>query len=199
MQGGLAAKDGLFLEGSIHMKEIRLHGIGGLGTVKAGEMLVHAAVNSGKYGNSIPFFGFERQGAPVTSYVRLGDEKIRAKNQVYTPDCTIVLDQSLLVSAPVFEGLAEDSFFVLNTRAEDPKPLIKNPNVKCLAYLNATPIAMEMLGRPITNTIMLGAFVKATGWVDQRQLEEVIQKFFGEKNVAAFRRGYDEVNLYYFR
>ena len=51
------------------MKEIRLHGIGGLGTVKAGEMLVHAAVASGKYGNSIPFFGFERQGAPVTSYV----------------------------------------------------------------------------------------------------------------------------------
>ena len=48
------------------MKEIRLHGIGGLGTVKAGEMLVHAAVASGKYGNSIPFFGFERQGAPVT-------------------------------------------------------------------------------------------------------------------------------------
>lgn len=43
------------------MKEIRLHGIGGLGTVKAGEMLVHAAVASGKYGNSIPFFGFERQ------------------------------------------------------------------------------------------------------------------------------------------
>lgn len=37
------------------MKEIRLHGIGGLGTVKAGEMLVHAAVASGKYGNSIPF------------------------------------------------------------------------------------------------------------------------------------------------
>ena len=45
------------------MKEIRLHGIGGLGTVKAGEMLVHAAVASGKFGNSIPFFGFERQGA----------------------------------------------------------------------------------------------------------------------------------------
>lgn len=48
------------------MKEIRLHGIGGLGTVKAGELLVHAAVASGKFGNSIPFFGFERQGAPVT-------------------------------------------------------------------------------------------------------------------------------------
>ena len=181
------------------MKEIRLHGIGGLGTVKAGEMLVHAAVNSGKYGNSIPFFGFERQGAPVTSFVRLGDEKIRAKNQVYTPNCCIVLDQSLLISAPVFEGLAEDSFFVLNTRMDDPKQSIKNPNVKCLAYINATPMALEVLGRPITNTIMLGAFAKATGWVDREELEAVIRKFFGEKNVVAFRRGYDEVNVYYFR
>ena len=33
------------------MKEIRLHGIGGLGTVKAGEILVHAAVLDGKFGN----------------------------------------------------------------------------------------------------------------------------------------------------
>ena len=127
------------------MKEIRLHGIGGLGTVKAGEMLVHAAVASGKYGNSIPFFGFERQGAPVTSYVRLGDEKIRPKNQVYHPNCTLVL-----------------------------------------------------LGRPITNTIMLGAFVRATGWVDKDELEKVICRFFGEKNVETFRRGYNEVKLYTF-
>ena len=101
------------------MKEIRLHGIGGLGTVKAGEMLVHAAVASGKYGNSIPFFGFERQGAPVTSYVRLGDEKIRPKNQVYHPNCTLVLDPSLLISAPVFDGLTENSYFIVNTTAEN--------------------------------------------------------------------------------
>ncbi|MPN29024.1 NADH-dependent phenylglyoxylate dehydrogenase subunit gamma [bioreactor metagenome] len=109
------------------------------------------------------------------------------------------MDQSLLVSAPVFEGLAADSFFILNTRAEDPRPLIQNPNVKCLASINATPIALEMLGKPITNTIILGAFTKATGWVDQWQLETVIRKIFGEKNVAAFRRGYDEVSMYYFR
>ena len=109
------------------MKEIRLHGIGGLGTVKAGEMLVHAAVASGKFGNSIPFFGFERQGAPVTSYVRLGDEKIRPKNQVYHPNCTLVLDPSLLISAPVFEGLTENSFFIVNTKVENSADLVKIP------------------------------------------------------------------------
>jgi len=181
------------------MKEIRLHGIGGLGTVKAGEMLVHAAVADGKYGNSIPFFGFERQGAPVTSYVRLDDWKIRAKNQVYHPDCTLVLDPSLLVSAPVFEGLAEDSVFVLNTRAEDGAGLMANPNIRRVAWLDATSIALKLLGRPITNTIMLGAFLKATGWVDKEQLEQVIGRFFGEANVTAFRQGYDAAKLYDFR
>ena len=180
------------------MKEIRLHGIGGLGTVKAGEMLVHATVASGKFGNSIPFFGFERQGAPVTSYVRLGDEKIRAKNQVYNPNCTLILDPSLLVSSPVFEGLTENAVVVLNTKAADAKELVTNPNVKRIAWLDATSIALEMLGRPITNTIVLGAFIKATGWVDKEELEKVILRFFGAKNVEAFRRGYDEVKIYDF-
>ena len=180
------------------MREIRLHGIGGLGTVKAGEMLVHATVASGKYGNSTPMFGFERQGAPVTSFVRLSNEKIRAKNQVYNPDCTLILDPSLLISAPVFEGMKEDSVAVLNTQVSDAQSLITSPNIKRVAWLDATTIALEMLGRPITNTIMLGAFVKATGWVDKVELEKVVLKFFGEKNVETFRRGYNDVKLFDF-
>lgn len=178
------------------MKEIRLHGIGGMGTVKAGEMIVQATVANGKYGNSIPMFGFERQGAPVTSFVRLDDKKIRPKNQVYNPNCVIVLDSSQMVSAPVFDGLKEDSVFVLNTQSADPKSLIESPNVKKLAVIDATSIALDELGRNIPNTIMLGAFLKATGWVDKDELEKVIEKYFGEKNVKAFRRGFDETVIY---
>ena len=163
------------------MKEIRLHGIGGLGTVKAGEMLVHATVASGKYGNSTPMFGFERQGAPVTSFVRLSNEKIRAKNQVYNPDCTLILDPSLLISAPVFEGMKEDSVAVLNTQVSDAQSLITSPNIKRVAWLDATTIALE-----------------ATGWVDKVELEKVVLKFFGEKNVETFRRGYNDVKLFDF-
>ncbi|MEI3362981.1 MAG: 2-oxoacid:acceptor oxidoreductase family protein [Oscillospiraceae bacterium] len=134
--------------GGIYMKEIRLHGIGGLGTVKAGEMLVHATVASGKYGNSTPMFGFERQGAPVTSFVRLSNEKIRAKNQVYNPDCTLILDPSLLISAPVFEGMKEDSVAVLNTQVSDAQSLITSPNIKRVAWLDATTIALETWAVP---------------------------------------------------
>ena len=94
--------------------------------------------------------------------------------------------------------MKEGSVVVLNTKAADARPLITNPNVKRVAWLDATSIALEVLGRPITNTIMLGAFVKATGWVDKEALEKVVLQFFGEKNVETFRRGYDEVKLFDF-
>ena len=174
------------------MKEIRLHGIGGMGTVKAGEILVHANVADGRFGNSMPFFGFERQGAPVTSFVRLDDHKIRPKNKVYHPHAVLVLDPSLLASTNVFEGLRDDAIFVLNTRSTEPAKFIHSDKIKTAAYLDATALALEFLGRPVTNTVMLGAFVRVTGWVDKGQVEQKIAEFFGEKNVEAFRAGYNK-------
>lgn len=49
------------------MKEIRLHGRGGQGVVKASQIVVHAAVRSGLHGQFIPFFGVERKGSPCTA------------------------------------------------------------------------------------------------------------------------------------
>lgn len=181
------------------MKEIRFHGIGGLGTVKAGEMLVHAAVKDGNFGTSSPFFGFERQGAPVTSFVRLSEKKIREKTQVYYPDCVVVLDQSLLTSSPVFDGFGDDSILILNTKKQNAGDLVDTTKVNYFAYLDATSIAVETLGRAIPNTVMLGAFVKVTEWVRKDYLEEVIDHFFGAKNVHAFQIGYDRVNTQYFK
>lgn len=178
------------------MKEIRLHGIGGLGTVKAGELLVQAAVADDKNGNSIPFFGFERQGAPVTSYVRLDDKLVRPKNQVYNPDCIIVLDPTVMNAVDVFDGLKENSVFVLNTALEDISTLDIPNTVKTVAIVDATKIALEVLKRPITNTIMLAAFAKATEWVNVELLEEKVAGMFGEKNRAAFKEGLKQVKVF---
>ena len=172
------------------MKEIRLHGIGGLGTVKAGEILVHAAVMEEKYGNSIPFFGFERQGAPVTSFVRLDDKPIRPKNQVYHPNCVIILEPSVMNAVNVFDGLKKDSYFILNTK-QSPEEIVVSDEVKTIACVDATRIALDILGKPITNTVMLGAFARATGWVSLPLLEERVNELFGERNVSALRQGYE--------
>ncbi len=173
------------------MKEIRLHGRGGMGTVKAAEILVYASVMEGNYGNSIPFFGFERQGAPVTSFVRLDDKPIRPKNQVYNPDAVIVLDPTIMNAVDVFEGMTGSGVLVLNT-AIPPEDLDIPDNVKTVATVDATKISLELLGRPITNTIMLGAFVKATDWVRLEAVSERSGDLFGEKNIEAVRAGYEQ-------
>ena len=68
------------------MQEIRLHGRGGQGLVKASHLVVRTAVETGHYGQFIPFFGVERKGSPVFGFLRLSEEPIRRKTQVYTPD-----------------------------------------------------------------------------------------------------------------
>lgn len=177
------------------MKEIRLHGRGGLGTVKAAEILVYAAVRSGKYGNSIPFFGFERQGAPVTSFVRIGDKPIRPKNQVYNPHCVVVLDPTIMNAVDVFEGITEDSVFILNTK-ESIENIEIPSKVSKVGLVDGMGIALKLLGRPITNTIMLGAFVKTTGWVNLDYVMERVREFFGEKNVEAVKKGYEMTQVF---
>lgn len=65
--------------GGMRLKEIRLHGRGGQGVVKASQMVVKAAVEGGLHGQFIPFFGVERKGSPVFGYLRLSTEEIRRK------------------------------------------------------------------------------------------------------------------------
>ena len=50
---------------------------------------------------------------------------------------------------------------------------------------------MELLGRNIPNTAMLGAFARATGLVDRERLFENIAAEFGEANRAAAERAYE--------
>lgn len=163
------------------MKEIRIHGRGGMGAVKAAEALVYAAVMDQKYGNSIPFFGFERQGAPVTAFVRISEEPIRPKNRVYHPDIIIVLDPTIMNAVNVFEGVKENGVLVLNTTHKT-EELNLPKEISKVAVLDATKIALDLIGRPITNTVMLGAFCKATGsGIGRRSGQESRRTMGGEE------------------
>lgn len=176
------------------MKEIRLHGRGGQGTVKAGEIIVTAAVDQGLFGNSIPFFGFERRGAPVSAFVRIADQPIRPKTQVYNPDCLVVMDDTIANAVDIYEGVKDGCILILNTKR--PLSAIKvPPQIATVALLDATGISLELLKRNIPNTAMLGAFARATGWVTQDLLAERIAEVFGSQNKETARRGYAEVTI----
>ena len=172
------------------MKEIRIHGRGGMGTVKAAEVIVHARVAMGGFGNSIPFFGFERQGAPVTAFVKLSDSPIRPKTQVYEPDCVIVLDQSIQNAVDVFEGITEHGIAVLNS-PQQIEDLQVPGRVEKVALIDATSLALKRIGKAIPNTAMLGAFVKVTEWVNLDDIAARVEELWGTVNADIVRESYE--------
>jgi pyruvate ferredoxin oxidoreductase gamma subunit len=63
--------------------------------------------------------------------------------------------------------------------------------------VDATTLAINVLGRPITNTAMLGSVVKATGVVKLDSIVQVVKERFegkiGELNAELVKKAYEEV------
>lgn len=174
------------------MIEIRFHGRGGQGAVTAAEILAKAAFEDGKYSQAFPFFGVERRGAPVMAFTRIDDKPIRRRYQVYNPDYVVVLDEGLMNAVDVFSGLKDDGVIILNTAGDFSSD-------KADVYtIDATGIALEKLGRPIVNTVMLGAFAGATGIVSIDSIIGIIKKTFpgkiGDRNAEAAKVAYEKMN-----
>jgi pyruvate ferredoxin oxidoreductase gamma subunit len=87
------------------MFEIRIHSRGGQGGVTAARLLAMAALHDGKYATACPFYGAERRGAPVVSFVRIDDHPIKVYSQIRQPDLVVVLDASVMETVFVLHGL----------------------------------------------------------------------------------------------
>lgn len=178
--------------------EVRWHGRGGQGAWTASELLARASIHEGKYIQSFPEFGPERMGAPVAAFTRISNEPIQIHCAVYNPDVVAVLDPTLLKTVPVAKGLNEEGTIIINSK-ENPAYVRKmlNTDKGKLWTVPATEIAVKILGRPITNTAMLGAFAHVTGIVKLESIEKVVNERFrrniAEKNVAVIKEAYKEV------
>lgn len=176
------------------MKELRIHGRGGQGSVTAAELIATAAFAGGVYSQAFPAFGVERRGAPVQAFVRFSDAKIRLRSQVYEPDYIIVQDSTLIRDVNVFAGMKDGGIAIINTE----KPGEYNiPSGVRLIIIDATKIALEEIGLPITNTTLMGAFAAASGEISIDSLKDAIFERFGEKlgasNYAAAKRAFELV------
>ncbi len=102
----------------------------------------------------------------------------------------VVLDPTLIETVNVAAGIKRGGIIILNAK-EAPKNL-KGAKV---AIVDATAIAIESLGVPITNTTMLGALTKTTGVTSLESVKRAIEKRFGklsEKNIKAAERAYEQ-------
>lgn len=177
--------------------EVRWHGRGGQGVVTVSRILAQAALLDGKYAQAFPEFGPERRGAPVTGYTRISDEPILIHSQIYSPSIVVVVDPTLIGRVNISRGLSPKGLIVAHSE-RSPEDLKKRLGVEdAKVYtVNAMRIALDILGRPVYNTAMLGALLKAAPLVTMDSLAKVIKERFtgalGEKNLAAIKRAYEE-------
>jgi 2-oxoacid:acceptor oxidoreductase gamma subunit (pyruvate/2-ketoisovalerate family) len=182
------------------MVEIRFHGRGGQGTVVATILLAKAFFQDGYFVQSFPLFGVERRGAPVEAYLRLDRTKILVRTNVYTPDHLVILDQTLLHSIDVTQGLKPDGWILVNAPAL-PDSLEQFSGYR-LAFVDATRIALKHgLGtrtHPIVNTAMMGAFARMLGMPPMPAVAEAIREEVPAKpgaNIKAAEEAYAQVTL----
>jgi pyruvate ferredoxin oxidoreductase gamma subunit len=174
------------------MFQARIHGRGGQGVVTAAEMLSVAAFLEKKHAQAFPSFGSERMGAPVTAFCRISDKEIRLREPVQEPNALIIQDGTVIEPSNAFQGVVEGGFALINSPTEISHNL-KNVRVKCI---DATGIAMEHVGRPIPNAVLLGSFAALTGVIKIESVIEAIKtKFSGaiaEKNINAAKAAYEK-------
>jgi pyruvate ferredoxin oxidoreductase gamma subunit len=178
------------------MVEIRIHGRGGQGVVTAAELIAIAAFKDGKQAQAFPSFGVVRTGAPVESFARIDDQPIIVRQQIYEPDILIIQDATLLDAIDVARGCAKKTLVIINTAKTKDELKINLPKNN-IHTIDATKIAMEIIGKNIVNTVILGAFAKATGLISLESLKKAItEKFSGHdeliaKNIKAVAQAYE--------
>ncbi|MBE6015278.1 MAG: pyruvate synthase [Lachnospiraceae bacterium] len=186
------------------LTEIRWHGRGGQGAKTAALLLADVAFSTGKHVQGFPEYGPERMGAPITAYDRISDKEIRVHSNIYEPDYVVVVDETLLTSVDVTNGLKEEGAILINTAKSKDEiiPLLRGYKGKVFT-IDAKDVCMKTLGKYFPNTPMLAAIVKVSGVLDTdtflKGMEESLQHKFAKKpevlegNMKALKLAIEEV------
>ena len=181
------------------MKEIRIHGRGGQGSVTMASILALSFFDDGNYCQAFPSFGSERTGAPVQAFARFSDKPIRTRHQIYEPDYIIVQDITLLKSVPVYKGIKDGGKILINseTAVKDVIGGLGETKEENIVMFPALKIAMKILNKPIVNTTLLGAFSALSGDVTIDSVKKEIENRFGSKlgklNAEAAQTAYNYI------
>jgi pyruvate ferredoxin oxidoreductase gamma subunit/2-oxoisovalerate ferredoxin oxidoreductase gamma subunit len=183
------------------MKEIRFHGRGGQGVVIASKLLASASALENHYVQAFPLFGGERRGAPVKAFTRLSPDRILVRSNVYTPDCIVVLDASLIDVEDITIGLKPSGQVLINSPKE-PMHFASLSSFQ-VGSVDASKIAIaHQIGSknsPIVNTAILGAFARMTGLVSLKSILNSLDQYVPDKilsqNRDAVAEAYEKVCL----
>lgn len=179
------------------MKEIRIHGRGGQGSLVLAQFMAIAALEDGKYGQAFPFLGAggERKGKAIMAFCRLGSEPIRLRCRVSEPDYVIIQDATILGEVNVADGIEPGGVVLVNTGKSVEELGLQGPF--SVHPFSADETARRILGRPIMNTALLGAFAAITQELSLDAVLKAVQSKFpgslGEKNAQVVAESYQRM------
>ena len=185
--------------------EIRWHGRGGQGAKTAALLLADVAFKTGQNVQGFPEYGPERMGAPITAFNRISSEKIRVHSNIYEPDYVVVVDETLLHSVNVTDGLKKEGAIIINTprSKEEVLPQLNGYEGRVVT-IDARAISEQTLGRNFPNTPMLAATVAVTKVLERDQFINDMRASFEHKfakkpeviegNMKALEMAYEAVS-----
>ena len=172
------------------MYEILWHGRGGQGAFTAAKLLSAAWTFKADENKALAFpsFGPERRGAPVRAFSRLGTGSLGDRSQIRKADYVVFLDDTLF-DENAYDELKDNGKIILCTKEK-----IEDERIICI---DGQKIALELLKRPITNTVVLGALLRAFDAITIEDLIPAVNKLMSPKiaplNLEAIKRAYEEV------
>lgn len=179
------------------MIEIKFRGRGGQGTVIASEILGRAFFLEGKYPQCFSLFGGERRGAPVVGFLRVDEEPVLLKCQIYHPDQEVIFDLSLVDEREMVQEIKPRGTILINTNREIDS--FKKLRTFKRGLIHAGVISRRAGLGDTFNTAMLGAYVRLTHLVKLETLIETVRVMVPSKveaNVRALEEAYEKVKIY---
>lgn len=171
-------------------KEIIISGFGGQGGLAIGKNLAEAGMEEGLNVTWAPSYGPEMRGGTANCSVVLSDKPIGSPVFAH-PTELIALNEPSLAK---FEADVQSGGMVF-INCDVVTDTVQRPDLKAF-YIPCSKVAEEVGNPKVSNMVMLGAYVAATGILKPETIQAMIQHMFaGPKakfiplNIEAFQRG----------
>ena len=204
---------------------MRGHSVGGYGSVTTNKVIATIVGDLfDLYVQAYPKYGSEKKGLPTTYYLTAAEAPIRTHSELKFVEFVPLNDVNAFNLGNPLIGLQDGGTLFMQSRHEDPQEvwesipeyarrIIRRRKIRVL-YLDAAQIAREVASQPdlqvrMQGIVLLGVFLKATPFLQARQIDEKelmagveksLRKYFGKRgeqviqdNLTAVRRGYTEV------
>jgi len=172
--------------------KIKVAGFGGQGVLMLGEILAEAGLDSGYEVSWLPSYGPEMRSGTSNCHVRLAKHPIDSP-LVSRPDVLLALNEPSLHK--FLAAMAPGGLILYN--GESLPESAGRTDVRIVTR-HFTRIADELGSAKVTNMVMLGALLEASGMLEQQEVEAALgrvvksRKFY-DLDLKALERGREEI------